>query len=354
MRKLFMVPVLFVMLAGVLFSQSNMDVVATVNLTKPEPITVKQLKDKVAEVEKAYNRTLNAEERRDVLDMMINERLAVQAAARDKISISDEDINRQISMIRAQLAQSLGHEPTDTELSALIQQQTGKNLASFREDSKKDKDLLVQKYLLEKKAPIFEALKNYKPTDKDIKNEYELNAKEFIQDPTVQFTAIFFPFKNSSDKAKAKADAEKLSKEINGNINLFDEKVQKGNTAEYRPIVNRVVEQNAAALSRVGQSFLDAAFSLQQGKVSDVVEIPRGESQGYYIIKVTGNYPRKTFAIDDVMPLPQYNNPTVRQYLEVRLMQRKQQEALLTAQEELVTELRKGSPFSVNEKNLNY
>jgi hypothetical protein len=77
--------VLFALLVPALsFAQLSLQNAATVNLTKTEPITVKQLKAEIAKIESQAKRALSPAERRQVLDVMINTRLAVQAAERDK------------------------------------------------------------------------------------------------------------------------------------------------------------------------------------------------------------------------------------------------------------------------------
>jgi hypothetical protein len=103
------------------FAQSDLQPVAIVRLTKSEPITVKQLKTEIeklawqdiaprlgrapttAEMNTATS-GLNAAQRRQVLDVVINEKLALQAAERDKITITDNEINQQITQLRAQMA----------------------------------------------------------------------------------------------------------------------------------------------------------------------------------------------------------------------------------------------------------
>ncbi|MDR2509634.1 MAG: SurA N-terminal domain-containing protein, partial [Spirochaetaceae bacterium] len=105
------------------FGQNDMQTVATVRLTKTESITVKQLKIEVDNIQKATGKTLNNAERREVLDSMINQRLALQAADRDRVSVSDAEVNQQINEFRSQLAGRLGRNPTESEFADAIRQQ---------------------------------------------------------------------------------------------------------------------------------------------------------------------------------------------------------------------------------------
>ncbi|MCL2881209.1 MAG: SurA N-terminal domain-containing protein, partial [Treponema sp.] len=62
------------------FAQNDLQPAAIVKLTKPEPITVKQFRTEADRMEKAAGRALTNDEKKQVLDAMINERLAMQAA----------------------------------------------------------------------------------------------------------------------------------------------------------------------------------------------------------------------------------------------------------------------------------
>jgi parvulin-like peptidyl-prolyl isomerase len=96
---------------------------------------------------------------------------------------------------------------------------------------------------------------------------------------------------------------------------------------------------------------MDEAFALSQGRVSKVLEIPSGPMRGYYIIKVTGKYPKKFLMLDDIHL---GYGETVRVVLREAIMQSKQQELIIRAQQELIEELRKDSSYTVFEENLNY
>jgi chorismate mutase len=344
---------LLVSLTGTgLYAQTDLQTVATVKLTKTEPITVKELKNEIEPIEKATGEKLTPAQRRDVLDGMINQRLALQAADRDRITVSENEINLQIDEFRARMAQSLGRRPTDTEFAAAVKEQSGMDLGAFRAQARKM--LTVQKYL-EMRKP--DALRQ--PTNAEIEKEYnEMKSqaegvRQLTQDETLQFAAILFPYDRDSDKAKAHSAADALAKEINGSVAKFDEKLNQS-SADYQATPAGIIQKNRQALGQVGQAFLDAAFALKYDpktgatEVSRVLEIPVGEVKGYYIIKPTTKYPFKSpLGLDDMML--QARRP-VREFIRLLLMQQKQQQA----QEELITELRKGNPFTVNDQYLNF
>jgi hypothetical protein len=331
------------------FAQNDLKTVATVTLIRTEPITVKMLKDQVKQMETASGRSLSAAERRDVLDSMINERLALQAAERDRVIVSDADVNQQLTEIRSQLAQMRGKSLTDAEFAAELRQQTGMDLPAFREETKKS--LTIQKYLLAKKQDVLRSVAE--PTAQEIEKEYDLNSAELIQPETVEFSAIIFQVANDGERNKKRDEANRLAREINNSPEAFDEQLQRGRGANagFDATQRSILRKNSAGQQRAGQAFMDEAFALSQGKVSKVLEIPSGPARGYYIIKVTAKYPKKFLTLDDIHL---GYGETVRVVLRESIMQRRQQEAIRRAQQELVDELRKGSPFKIFEENLNY
>ncbi|MDR2510522.1 MAG: peptidyl-prolyl cis-trans isomerase [Spirochaetaceae bacterium] len=343
--------------AGGVDAQSDLQTVATVRLTKTEPITVKQLKSEIETLEKATGRTLNVTERREVLDSMINQRLALQGAERDKISVSESEVNQQLTELRNQLALRIGRNPSDAEFADAIKQQTGMDLAAFRDNYKKQ--LTVQKYLLEKKRDILQSGKP--PAESEIKAFYEKNSSDFVQPETAEFSALFFPYKSDSEKAQARAEANRLLKEINGNASTFDEKVLQGRSpnTSYTSTTSQLLPRNAA---NAPDDFIDAVFKLEQGKVSGLLEMPEGGAKGFFIIKITGKYPKKMLGLEDIilnvppdLQMQLQGRPlTVRMFILAGLSQQKQQETFIKAQEELIADLRKGQPFSINEQFLNY
>jgi parvulin-like peptidyl-prolyl isomerase len=309
------------------------------------------LKDQVKQMEQSVGQPLNAAMKREVLDGMINEKLALQAAEKEKITVSESELNQQLNDLRSQLGQVLGKNPTDAEFADAIRQQTGLELPAYREQAKKL--LIVQKYILAKKQDVLRSVKE--PTEAEIEKEYEVNSTdtELIQPETVEFSAIIFPIANDAERGKRRDEAAKIEKEIGGNPDTFDAKLQEGKSpsAAYNVSQRSILQQNAAGQQRAGQTFLDEAFALQQGKISKTLEIPSGAARGFYIIKVTGKYPKKFLSLDDTHL---GYGVTVRAVIKEMIMQKRQQEVLVKAQQELVDELRKGTPYKIFEENLNY
>jgi parvulin-like peptidyl-prolyl isomerase len=320
---------------------------AIVRLTKSEPITVKQLKTEIERMEQQSGRALTTAEKRQVLDVMINERLAIQAAERDKVTVSDGELNQQIQQLRTNMAEQAGRQPTDAEFAAAIRSETGLEMAAFRDQIRRQ--FIVQKYLLAKKQSILESAKA--PTEAEIINAYNLNKAQFVRPDTVRFSMIQVTFgEAAADKTKARELADRLVRDIGSNPSKFDETVIKSQTANSGYVAGDggYLPRNAQAQQVVGADFLNTAFSLKQGEVSRLIETPRAFS----IIKVTETYEQQSLTLDDIFQLG--TRMTVRDYIGNAMYQERQEAVINRATQELVTELRVGNTFQIYENNISW
>jgi parvulin-like peptidyl-prolyl isomerase len=344
MKRIFL-PVMLCVLGGLpVFAQADLQPAAIVNLSRSEPITVKQLRTEV-ELRERGGRALNAEERRQVLDVMINERLAIQAAERDRIVVSENEINQQLQQLRAGLAQTIGRQPTDAEFAAAVQNETGLELPAFREQIRRQ--LIVQKYLQSKKQNVLDSLRI--PTEEEIRDDFNLNRPDYVRPDTVRFSMIQVNYgPDAASKTRARELADRLFREIASDPAKFDEVVLRAQAPNsgYQAGDGGFLPRNPEAQQIMGADFMTTAFALRQGEVSRLME----GRVGYQIIKITETYGMKNLELDDIYMLG--TRITVRDYVGNMLLQQRQQEVLARASEELVTELRAGNTFQVFEQNL--
>ena len=364
MKRVLILFPLAVLIAVSAFAQSDLQPAAIVRLTKSEPITVKQVKTEIeklawrdlaprlnriptaAEITKAAQ-GLSLEQRKQVLDAMINEKLALQAAERDKIVITDNEINQQIQQLKTQMAQTIGRQPTEDEFAQAIKNETGQDYPAFRDALRKQ--ATVQKYLMSKKEASFKDIQQ--PTEAEIVNFYNLSKAQFIRPDTVRFSMIQVAYGSDAvSKSRAKETADRLNREISSNPAKFDEAVIKGQTpnAGYQAGDGGYLPRNMQAQQAAGIDFINTAFALKQGEVSKIIE----GIQGYQIIKITETYTQKSLELDDIVQPG--SRTTVKQYIGQNLLQQRQQEILAKATQELVTELRAGNSFQIMEANLNW
>ncbi|MCL2442785.1 MAG: peptidylprolyl isomerase [Treponema sp.] len=344
-RIIFVFLGLFIAVSG--FSQADLQPAATVNLIRTEPITVRQLRTEVVRMEQATGRSLTQAERLQVLDVMINERLVLQAAERDRITVTENEVNQQIQQLRAGMAQQLGRQPTDAEFAQAVMNESGLDVSTFREQFRRQ--LIVQKFLLEKKGTLINSVRV--PTDAEILAEYNLLRSELVRPETIRISMIQVPYgPDAASRTRARTLADSLIREIGTDPSKFDEVAARSvspnsgfqaGDAGYLP-------RNQEARALVGQAFMDAAFSLRQGQVSRLIE----GQQGFQIIKVTENYAVRNLELNDIMQLG--TRITVREYLGQLMLNQRQQAILAQASQELVSELRTGRSFQVFENNIRW
>jgi hypothetical protein len=108
MKRIASLLILFVFAAFPLIAQTSIDKpAATFKLTKQEVISVRQLRADVDRLENATGAKLTVEQRKDVLDARINSMLFLQFCEREKISVSDAQVNSALAQLKAQrLAQT--------------------------------------------------------------------------------------------------------------------------------------------------------------------------------------------------------------------------------------------------------
>jgi len=345
MKRIIYLIVISCLLAAPAFAQADLQPAAIVNLTRSEPITVKQFRTEVERMEKTARRTLTTAERREVLDAMINERLAIQAAEKDKITVAESEVNRQIDQLKAQMVQAIGRQPTEAEFATAIRNETGLDMAAFRDQARRQ--LITQKYLMSKKQSTIEGLKI--PTEAEITSTYNLTKSQFVRPDTVRFSMIQIDYgADAAAKTKAKELADRLFREIGSNAAKFDEVVLRGQAPNsgYQAGDGGYLPRNMEAAQIVGQEFINTAFSLKQGEVSKMMEGVRG----YQIVKITETYSQRNLELDDIYQLG--SRMTVRDYIGNAMLQERQMKVLSEATQELVAELRAGKTFQVFEKNL--
>jgi parvulin-like peptidyl-prolyl isomerase len=349
MKRLF-ITVLF-LAAGLpaVFAQNEAQTVAMIELIKKEPITVRQLRAELAPLEQARGRPYSVAERRAALDELANQRLILQAAERDRIAVSDSEID---AALKEYLSQQNGRALTDAEYTQAMQQQ-GANAAAIRQNV--SKQLLMQKYLMSKKQAQINAVP--RPTDADILAWFNLNKAKLVRPDMVCLNLISIPYgADAAAKVRAKEVADRLAREISGNASKFDEAVLRamGNRATeagYASSRGFYVSRTPEVQQAVGERFLNIAFTLKQGEVSPLIE----NDLAYQFIKVTEVYPQKNLELDDVMDPADRNQVTVRQYIGQGIMTERAQAAIDQALGELIADLRRSrNAVTIYEQYLNW
>ena len=329
--------------------QSGLQNVAVVNLTRSEPITVNQLRTEVNRMGTALGQALTPQQRREVLDAMINERLVLQAAERDRVQVTDNELNQHIAGLRAQMVPMLGRQPTDAEFTNAVRTQTGLEMGEFREQTRRQ--LIQQNYLLSQKRTLLETITA--PTDREIVSMFELTRSQFVRPETVRLSVIQIPYgQDAAARTQARTLADSLAREIGTSAARFNEVMARAQTPNsgFQAGDFGFLPRNLEAVQRLGQEFVTLAFSLRSGQISGVIEGPLGS--GYQILLATETHSMRNLELDDIAQLG--STVTVRAYISNMIMQDRQMTTFTKAVEELHTELRAGGrTFQIFEANLN-
>jgi len=340
MKKLILISILSTFLLAAGFAQSIDKTMATVKLTKTEAITQKQFKKMVEDYEKRIGRAFTMDERKQLLQKLVDEKLVQQAAVKDGITVSDAEANQGLQQTKLVFEMQLGKKITDEQFKKLIESQEtqiGYSWDRMMEEVKNT--VLMQKYVHQKQAPQLKDLK--KPTNAEIVAYYEENRANFISPEMIKVKQILVVTQGLS------ADiAEKYKKKID---EIYDKIVNKG--ASFDDYFEVYIEGQKDKIGGLdigvwqrddekkkalyGKDFFADIFKIKAGGISNVVK----SNIGYHFYQILEKIPFQTLGLDDKIP-PQ-NTQTVREKISTALEQNIIMEMSQKLLEELVVELKK-------------
>jgi hypothetical protein len=369
-------------------SASGSASVAKIFLTKNEDIFIEQLRLEVErqvrmqEIPQEWLQKPAVEVRREVLNGMINNRLILQAADRDKISYTESDVKQQTDIVRA----SVGRPLSDEQFKRGIELQYGSYSAFqnyLREYIIKQK--YVQKYLVEvaEKAKAGDSIteseinngvqsfrmqvaaQKYAQTGQNLSDEefnefirqqgmdlntlrgearrqlmvqkylislaggapgqaaieayYNNHKAQYVRPVTVSFDYIQIPFgSTAAAKTAARTRADELARKIGSKAPVFNEECA---------VLEASGTNNAGAVRYLPLSAEDPRVQqlLGQDFLDKAAALTEGAVSGviegrqhFFIIKVTSRFPRVDLGLDDTYRWG--NAGTVRQGISEQLM----------------------------------
>lgn len=316
-----------------LFAQTAIDKpVAMVKLTKMDVITVKKLAYNISLYEQRTKRKLSLPEKEQILETLINQILVFQAAERDNVLVSDDQV-LQVGM--GQLQQQIGRRLTEEQYKQIIKDQTGMDYSVYKEEIRKQ--LILEKYVSEKKKDFI--LQVATPNTEEIQLFYRENEQKFINPEMIKVSHVFLATRGLSpeDKAEKKKLADQVLQKYNAGDSTFEELVR-DNTEDKQSLVRdgdlgSYLDRSEQNISAFGRSFIDAVFSMKLDTEVRLLE----SSQGYHIVKVTQHRDKRFLNLDDQISPVQ--TQTVREYIKNYLGMQKQQEAFQMAANDVVAEL---------------
>jgi peptidyl-prolyl cis-trans isomerase SurA len=351
MKRIVLGAVLLLLWGGLVAADVIDKPVATVKLTRLEAITAKQFRQKVEMLEERSKVTLPLEDRKRLLDLLIGEILIKQAAAQENITVTQAELAARMTQAKQNggLSLNLNRELTDAEFKSLVEQ-SGLSWEEYNDQLQKA--LLQQKYVMQKKRALFEAVGQ--PSEADILDFYESNKTAFVAPDMVRFKHIFIDTRNLTDKQekdKALARAEEISRELKNGA-AFDDLVVKysdDKASRYKGgDFGYLRRDDQARKQLLGKDFFETPFRMKVNESSGVLQ----SNIGYHVIRITEKIPFRLLALED--PIPPQNASTVRQEISAQLMLKKQSEIYQQVLNDLLAELKKKAEIKKFEENLTW
>lgn len=350
MKRLFFAVTLTVLVTGFAAAQSDLQPIATVKLQKSEPITIKQLKARVEAYQKELGRSMTLDERKKVLDTLINERLVVQAADRDGVKVSDSEVNQNFLQM---ISQQVGKQVTELEFAQIVKQQTGLGIDEFMKAQNGmtlseykaflKSQLLAQRYVMAKKQSEIQNVAG--PSDSDIRSYYELYKKNFVQDDMIRLFLVVAPKGATGESsAAAKKKVEDLREKL---------RAKPASTAEVKALSQAegsgfqggdlYINKNSTASQQLGITMeaLLKIFEMNVNEVSDVSETD-ADWQTFVVLE---KFPAKILGLSDV--IKPGTTVTVYEYIKNSMISQAQNKAVSDALQQVISELRKPENFQV-------
>lgn len=338
MKKQVLIILCIIFAFGTVFAQVDLQPLATIKLNKTESVTLKQLKERCEVYKKQTGLTsFTVEQKMEILDALIDEKLILQAAAKAGISFTDSQVQE---IYLNSLASQIGAQQiTEQQFAALVKEQTGLSLDDFFKSQLamtaveyknflKNQALAQNYVVLQRKAQI-EAVA---ATDAEIRDYYEMNKPSFYQNDVLKLFLIIVP--KTVDNAKLKAEA--LYESIKNSNMTFDEiKVQAGNEG-YFQAGDMYVAKNATAANQLGIDYTELLklFEMQDGEFSKLTET--GTDYQFYIAR--GITPARLLLLSDVIAPD--STTIVYDFIRDNLTRQKQNLYFAQAVEEITTSLR--------------
>lgn len=250
-----------------------------------EPISRADFERAVKNIEGRAGGPVPAERRdeifREILDQLVAYRALVQESRARKVTVADPEVEARIEAIRKQF-------PDEGAFSKALADR-GLSLDRLRADTREE--LLVAKLVEAEVTPQIDV------KESDIKDFYDKNPERFQQPEQVRASHILIrlPEGGSAEQKKAaRAKAEDVLAQVKAGGDfaaLARQHSQDGSAPQGGDL-------NFFQRGQMVPAFEEAAFALQPGQVSGVVESPFG----FHIIKVTERRPARTVPLAEVAP----------------------------------------------------
>jgi peptidyl-prolyl cis-trans isomerase C len=218
--------------------------------------------------------------RQEAMDNLINQELLFQEGKKTNLQPKDAEVNARLSNIKQRF-------PSQELFEQALNQQgmTEKELIQAL-----SRVMTMQKLIDEKIKPVAEAV-----TDEEVKAFYEENKKGFKEPEKVKARHVLIKLSSDAseeEKKYAKNEMEEILKKARGG----DDFAQLAKDNSQCPSAPNGGDLGYFTRGQMVKPFEDAAFALEPGQISDVVET----RFGYHIILVEDKKPVRQIELDEV------------------------------------------------------
>ncbi len=328
------------------FAQNNLQALATIKVNKSETITLGQLKARVEVYQKQSGITnFTLDQKKEVLDLMIDERLVVQKAIKSGISVTDSELDQYFS---AMLSSMVGKEVTEKEFGELVQADLSKSFDQYMKEqvgmtvneykAYLKNQLLIQRYVVSLKQKEIEGAT---VSDAEVRDAYEINKSAFVQSDTMKLFVVVVPKNGDPSAAKTLCTSlyndYKAKKATTDSLTKQMESSKKFSCAPF--YISKI--SSAAAQLGIDYSTLLDMFKKSKGFVSEVSE--NDTDFQFYII--LDKYDAKMLTLSD--PVTPNQAVTVYEYVKGNLIEEKRSMIFQNALTDLTKELRVAANYKM-------
>lgn len=243
------------------------------------------------------------------LEELINQKLLSQAAQESDVEVTkeekDEYFNQQVEQVKQQ------NDLSQEEFEQVLQQQGISSMEEYKERFLENSNILVDKFLQS------EVYSDINISKEEAKSYYENNKEEFEQSKRVDISHILVEDAETAEELKTKVENGKDFATVAENNSIDEQSASKGGRLGF-------IEKG-----QIIPEFEEAAFNLEVGEVSDVIQT----QNGYHILTV-----------NDIEKASQKSFEEVRDQIEETLKNNKSQEKY----QEYVENLRDEANVEIN------
>lgn len=351
MKRFAVSVVLLIGVVAVMYAQSDLQPLVNIKLNKSESITLKNLKTRVEayEVQAALSGskiTLTAEQRKEVLDSMIDEKLIVQAATKAGYTVTDSQVNEYfMTNISSQVGQTLTEaqfiklveEQSSMGIDDYMKSQVGMSLADYKAYLKNQ--LITQQYIL---ATNQEELAAISPTDAEVRSFYEMNKSSFVQNDILKLFLVVVP--KGTDRDAANTKAVELYNDLKNKKQTFDQlKIKMKDASAGFQAGDMYISKTNQAAQQLGIDFTSLVdlFTNDAGFISTLNET----DTDFQFYTIREKYSAKILALSDIVQPD--TTVTVYEYIKTNLVQTKQQEYLVASVQKIADSLRTSENYQM-------